>query len=65
MDATNLWNIAREIPPEWYGHDADAISHLIEAIHKRRSFCPRSDHKLPNLVAPSVPELAFGMNEKV
>jgi len=36
IDANDLWKIAREIPREWYEHDQEAISCLIETIHKRR-----------------------------
>lgn len=32
----DLWKIATEIPPEWYQHDSDALSRLIERIYKHR-----------------------------
>lgn len=37
IDATDLWNIAAEVPQEWYQHDSSALSHLIETLHKRRN----------------------------
>jgi hypothetical protein len=32
----DLWKIATEIPPEWYQHDTEALSRLIERLYKRR-----------------------------
>lgn len=37
LDITDLWNIAVEIPQEWYQHDGPALARLIETLHKRRS----------------------------
>lgn len=34
----DLWKIATEIPPEWYQHDTEALSRLIERLYKRRLF---------------------------
>ena len=33
----SLWSIAAEIPAEWYEHDSEAITRLIETLHARRS----------------------------
>lgn len=32
----DIWKFAMEIPPEWYGHDSEAVSSLIEALFTRR-----------------------------
>lgn len=32
----DLWKIATEIPSEWYQHDTEALSRLIERLYKRR-----------------------------
>lgn len=32
----DLWKIATEIPPEWYQHDTESLSRLIERLYKRR-----------------------------
>lgn len=37
LDAADLWNIAVEVPQEWYQHDGAALARLIETLHKRRS----------------------------
>jgi hypothetical protein len=33
----DLWKFATEIPPEWYAHDTDALSRLVERLYRRRS----------------------------
>jgi HipA-like protein len=37
IDQTEIWNVAQEIPPQWYEHDSEALSRLIESLHQRRS----------------------------
>jgi hypothetical protein len=37
IDEGALWNIAHEIPPEWYEHNSEALSRLIESLYQRRS----------------------------
>jgi hypothetical protein len=37
MDASKLWAIAEEVPPEWYGGDTAELEHLIETLLKRRN----------------------------
>jgi hypothetical protein len=37
LDMANLWKIANEVPKEWYGHDSDRMSRLIEELGERRS----------------------------
>jgi hypothetical protein len=37
IDIAQLWNIAAEVPQEWYQHDAPALSRLVETLSKRRS----------------------------
>jgi hypothetical protein len=37
MNIDDLWRIAAEIPAEWYEHDSEAITRLIETLHERRS----------------------------
>jgi hypothetical protein len=37
VDIDDLWSIAAEVPKEWYDHDAEAITLLIEMLHARRS----------------------------
>src|ERR1700739_3393451 len=37
IDQTEIWNIAQGIPPQWYEHDSEALSRLIESLHQRRS----------------------------
>lgn len=32
----DLWKLATEIPSEWYQHDTEALSRLIERLYKRR-----------------------------
>ncbi len=36
LDITDLWNIAVEVPQEWYQHDGAAMARLIETLDKRR-----------------------------
>ena len=36
FDYTDLWNLASEIPEEWYRDDAEALSRLVETLYKRR-----------------------------
>jgi hypothetical protein len=35
-----LADISREIPPEWYGDDYDALMHLLEQLYRRTSRVP-------------------------
>ena len=37
IDQEAIWNAAREIPPEWYEHNSEALSHLIVSLYQRRS----------------------------
>jgi HipA-like protein len=37
MDIAELWKIASEIPEEWYEHDSEGITRLIETLDRRRS----------------------------
>jgi hypothetical protein len=37
MDIADLWKLAAEIPEEWYEHDSEALTRLIETLHARRS----------------------------
>jgi hypothetical protein len=37
IDQIEIWNVAQEIPPQWYEHDSEALSRLIESLHQRRS----------------------------
>jgi hypothetical protein len=37
FDCAALWNLASEIPPEWYQHDGQALGHLVEELYKRRA----------------------------
>ena len=37
LDINDLWKIAAEIPEEWYEHDSEGITRLIEMLHARRS----------------------------
>jgi hypothetical protein len=37
IDQTEMWNVAQEIPPQWYEHDSEALSRLIESLYQRRS----------------------------
>jgi len=32
----DLWRFAQRIPPEWYGHDSEALRQLVEAVYERR-----------------------------
>jgi hypothetical protein len=36
IDAAQIWNIAREIPEEWYQNHAEGLERLIDALHQRR-----------------------------
>lgn len=36
MNDDVLWNLAGEIPPEWYGGEWDALEELVKALLKRR-----------------------------
>jgi hypothetical protein len=36
IELADLWNIAREIPEEWYRGDTHGLSRLIEMLHQRR-----------------------------
>jgi hypothetical protein len=37
IEIDSLWSSAAEIPAEWYEHDSEAITRLIEALHAQRS----------------------------
>jgi hypothetical protein len=37
IDQSEIWNVAQGIPPQWYEHDSEALSRLIESLHQRRS----------------------------
>ena len=37
IDIDGLWKIAAEIPEEWYEHDSEGPTRLIEALHARRT----------------------------
>lgn len=37
MKIDDLWEIAAEIPEEWYGRESEPFIHLIETLHARRS----------------------------
>jgi hypothetical protein len=37
FDASNLWQLASEVPAEWCGADQDALPSLIESLCKRRA----------------------------
>ena len=37
IDLAEIWNIAREIPEEWYQNHAEALSHLIASLYQRRA----------------------------
>jgi len=37
MDIDYIWQIAREIPEEWYGGDAEGLHRLVETLDQRRS----------------------------
>jgi hypothetical protein len=37
MDITDLGKTAAEIPEEWYEHDSEGLTRLIEALYARRS----------------------------
>jgi hypothetical protein len=57
----DLWRCADAIPPEWYGHDFDALQRLVEALHERRlkvrdlitAFKDSSRHPFPNWECPA------------
>jgi len=40
MTERALAEVAKEIPPEWYSHDFDAVSRLLDRLHRRRKFVP-------------------------
>jgi hypothetical protein len=35
-DPIDLWRCAEPIPPEWYGHDYDALNQMVELLYQRR-----------------------------
>jgi HipA-like kinase len=35
-DIVDLWRCADPIPPEWYGHDHEALERMIEILYQRR-----------------------------
>jgi hypothetical protein len=35
-DPVDIWRCADAIPPEWYGHDHDALQSLVETLYQRR-----------------------------
>jgi hypothetical protein len=38
----DLWKLAAEVPPEWYDHDSQALSRLIQQLYRRRAAVPKS-----------------------
>jgi hypothetical protein len=34
----DIWKFATEVPPEWFGHDTEAISRLVERLFRRRVY---------------------------
>jgi hypothetical protein len=36
IDQETIWDIVHEIPPEWYEHNSEALSRLIESLYQRR-----------------------------
>ncbi len=36
MDAESIWQLASDIPEEWYEGDRDGLNRLVEALHHRR-----------------------------
>jgi hypothetical protein len=36
FDSTDLWNLAADVPEEWYQCDAEALSRLVDTLYKRR-----------------------------
>ena len=56
IDQETISNIAGEIPPEWYEHNSEALSRLIESLYQRRflvrdlitSFCNSTRNPFPN-----------------
>ena len=53
MDASLVWKLAEEVPPEWYGGDIGEMERLVEQLLERRgriramieSF--RESHRIP------------------
>lgn len=37
IDIQDLWKIATELPEDWYQHDSEGLTRLIEALHARRT----------------------------
>lgn len=37
IDQTAIWNVAQDIPRQWYERDSEALARLIESLHQRRS----------------------------
>jgi hypothetical protein len=37
IDLADLWNIVREIPQEWYQHDTEGMSRLVDSLYRRGS----------------------------
>lgn len=37
IDQVDIWNIAQEIPPEWYRNNSDGLSYLVGSLYQRRS----------------------------
>ena len=36
-DMIDLCRCAERIPPEWYGHDSEGLSRIVEGLYERRS----------------------------
>jgi len=36
IDCAALWSLAQGVPPEWQGHDIQALTRLVEALYQRR-----------------------------
>lgn len=37
MSIDAIWGITRRVPPEWYEHDCDGLTRVVEQLYKRRS----------------------------
>jgi hypothetical protein len=37
MDANQIWQLAADIPEEWYEWDKDGLNRLVEVLYARRS----------------------------
>ncbi len=37
MDMSELWQMAADIPEEWYEFDSEGLNRLVEKLYKRRA----------------------------